>query len=241
LERRTAERIALAAIAGGVTALFGLSTRYLRHACRWHLDGPLHAALAEGRPLIVASFHQDVVPFFHYLANYTRLEARRPFTMLASRSFDGEVTERIMRPWGFRFVRGSFGRAGGSTAARGLLRALAAGERVALVADGPRPPAGVMRSGAVFLARASGAPLYVARAWARPQLLVPRTWFRMAVPLPRAHIACLSAGPVDVSGTLEEARARAEGELLRLCEEADARLYLRRRLTGGIRLASRPV
>jgi hypothetical protein len=63
----------------------------------------------------------------------------------------------------------------------------------------------------------------------------------MAVPLPRAHIACLSAGPVDVSGTLEEARARAEGELLRLCEEADARLYLRRRLTGGIRLASRPV
>jgi lysophospholipid acyltransferase (LPLAT)-like uncharacterized protein len=241
LKRAISERIALAAIAGGVTALFGLTTRYLRHSCRWHLGGPLHAALAEGRPLIVASWHQDVVPFFHYLANYTRLEARRPFVMLASRSFDGEVTERIMRPWGFRFVRGSFGRAGGSAAVRGLLRALEAGERVAVVADGPRPPAAVMRRGAVFLARESGVPLYVARAWARPQVLVPRTWFRMAVPLPRAHIACLSAGPVDVTGTLEEARARAEGELRRLCEEADALLYLRRRVGGGVRLAARPV
>jgi len=241
LARGITERIALAAIAGGVTALFGFTTRYLRHSCRWHLGGPLHEALADGRPMVVASWHQDVVPFFHYLANFTRLEGRRPFVMLASRSFDGEVTERIMRPWGFRFVRGSFGGAGGSVALRGLLRALAAGERVALVADGPRPPAGVMRSGAVFLARESGVPLYVARAWARPQVLVPRTWFRMALPLPRAHLACLSAGPVDVTGTLEEARARAEGELRRLCEEADALLYLRRQVNGGIRLAARPV
>ncbi|HEX5137434.1 MAG TPA: DUF374 domain-containing protein [Planctomycetota bacterium] len=235
------ERMALAAVSGGITALFGLTTRYLRHSCRWHLKGPLHEALADGRSLIVASWHQDVVPFFHYLANYSRLEGNRPFTMLASRSFDGDVTERIMSPWGFRFVRGSFGKAGGSTAAKGLLRALAAGGRVALVADGPLPPAGVMRPGAVYLARASGVPLYVARAWARPQILVPRTWFRMALPVGRAHIACLSAGPVDVSGPLDEACARAQAELSRLCEEADALLYLRRRARGGVRLAEGPV
>jgi lysophospholipid acyltransferase (LPLAT)-like uncharacterized protein len=241
LARGIRERMALAAVAGGVTALFGLTTRYLRHSCRWHLDGPLHEALADGRPMIVASWHQDVVPFFHYLANFSRLEGNRPFTMLASRSFDGDVTERIMRPWGFRFVRGSFGKAGGSTAAKGLLRALAAGGRVAIVADGPLPPAGTMRKGAVYLARESGVPLYVARAWARPQILVPRTWFRMALPVGRAHIACLSKGPVDVSGTIEEARARAEGDLRGLCEQADALLYLRRNVRGGIRLAARPV
>jgi len=241
LTRGISERIALAAIAGGVTALFGFTTRHLRHSCRWHLRGPLHKALADGGPLIVASWHQDTLPFFHYLANFTRLEANRPFVMLSSRSFDGEVTERIMRPWGFRFVRGSFGKEGGSTAVRALLRALDAGERVALVADGPRPPAGVLRRGVVFLARKSGVPLYVARAWARPQVLVPRTWFRMAIPLPRAHLACLSAGPLDVSGSLEEARARTEGELRRLCEEADALLYLKRRVRGGVRLAARPV
>jgi lysophospholipid acyltransferase (LPLAT)-like uncharacterized protein len=98
-----------------------------------------------------------------------------------------------------------------------------------------------MREGPVFLSRETGVPLYVARAWARPQILVPRTWVRMAVPLGRAHIACLSAGPIDVSGTLEESRARAEGELKGLCEEADALLYLRRRPCGGVRLGERPV
>jgi hypothetical protein len=46
---------------------------------------------------------------------------------------------------------------------------------------------------------------------------------------------------VDVSGTLEEARERAEGELRRLCEEADAMLYLRRNVRGGVRLAEGPV
>jgi len=241
LKRGLRQRIALAGIAGGVTALFGLTTRHLRHSCRWHLGGPLHAALEAGQPIIVASWHQDVLPFFHYLANFTRLERRQPFTMLSSRSFDGEVTARIMRPWGFRFVRGSFGQSGGGTALLGLRRALAEGSSVAIVADGPRPPAFAMRPGAIFLARESGVPLYVARAWARPQLLVPRTWFRMAIPLPRAHIACLSAGPIDVSGPLEAARERAERALNGLCEEADALLYLRPRVGGGTRLVVRSV
>jgi len=241
LKRALRHRVALSAIAGGVTALFGLTTRHLRHSCRWHLGGPLHAALEEGRPLIVASWHQDVLPFFHYLANFTRLERRTPFTMLASRSFDGEVTARIMRPWGFRFVRGSFGQTGGGAALLGLRRALAAGSSVAMVVDGPRPPPFVLRPGALFLARESGVPLYVARTWARPQVLVPRTWFRMSIPLPRAHIACLSAGPIDVSGPMEEARGRAERVLNGLCEEADALLYLRRRVGGGTRLVARSV
>jgi hypothetical protein len=51
-------------------------------------------------------------------------------------------------------------------------------------------------------------------------------------------VACLSAGPVDVSGPLDAARARAEAALHRVCEEADALLYLRRRASGGVRLAA---
>jgi lysophospholipid acyltransferase (LPLAT)-like uncharacterized protein len=240
LQRSVADRVAIAALAGGLTALFGFTTRYLRHSCRWHLGGPLHEALAAGEPLIVASWHQDVFPFFHYLANHARLEARRPFVMLSSRSFDGEVTARIMRPWGFRFVRGSFAQSGGGTALLGLMRVLEAGQRVAIVADGPRPPAGILRPGPVYLARETGVPLYVARAWARPQVLIPRTWFRLALPLPGARLACLSEGPIDVSGSLEAARARAEAALHGLCEEADAMLYLRPRARGGVRLAARP-
>ncbi len=105
------QRIAASAFEGVARFFFGLSTRHVRHACRWHLRGPLHSALESDQPLILAAWHQDVVPLFHYLVNFTAFPTRRhKFVMLASRSFDGEVTERIVRPWGFRFVRGSFGR-----------------------------------------------------------------------------------------------------------------------------------
>lgn len=235
------QRLALGAIGGLVTLVFGFTTRYLRHACRWHVRGPLDEVARAGGPMILAVWHQDVVPLFHYMTTFTTFEGRRRFVMLASRSFDGEVTERIMRPWGFRFVRGSRGKRGARSALRGLRRALDRGQSVIVVADGPGPPPHVMRPGPVWLARATGAPLYVARAWARPQVLVARTWFRMALPLARAHIALFSAGPLDVAGPPGEARQRAQDALNRLCEEADAYLYLRRRVTGGIRLGARPV
>lgn len=236
------ERIAAGALGGLITGVFGLTTRHLRHGCRWHLRGPLDDVLRTRQPVLVACWHQDVLPLFHYLTTFTTFgRGRRRFVMLASRSFDGEVTERIMRPWGFRFVRGSAGKEGGRAALRGLRRALAAGESAVVVADGPLPPPFAMQPGAAYLARATGAPLFVARAWARPQVLVARTWFRLAIPLPHARIALHSAGPVDVAGGLEAARERAERRLNGLCEEADAQLYLDKRTDAGVRLCDRPV
>ena len=205
------------------------------------VEGPLDAALRSGRPMVLTAWHQDVLLLFHYLITFTAFEQRQPWIMLASRSFDGEITERLLRPWGFRFVRGSFGKQGGRSALRGLLRATEEGRSALVIADGPLPPPYVMRPGPVFLARASGLPLYAVRAWARPQTLVPNTWFRLAIPVPRAHFALFSAGPIPVDDGVEAGRRRAEGELLRLCEEADARLYLRRSISGGVRLGDIPV
>ncbi|MGH7163283.1 MAG: lysophospholipid acyltransferase family protein [Planctomycetota bacterium] len=229
-----------ASLFGGLLAAFWTFTlRHARHECRWHLRGPLDDALAGGRQLIVAAWHQDVVPFFHYLITYTSIERRRAFVMLASRSFDGELTERILKTWGIRFVRGSAGKEGAHAALKGLVRALHAGESAIVIADGPAPPPFRMQPGPVYLARATGVPLYLARAWGRPQLLVPRAWFRPALPLPRSDIALFSDGPVDVGGGIEESRRRAELGLNRLCEEADAHLYLRPRVTGGVPLSRR--
>jgi lysophospholipid acyltransferase (LPLAT)-like uncharacterized protein len=221
--------------------VFGMTVRHVRHDCRWHLHGPVDDLLRSGEQMILAAWHQDVLPLFHYLANYTKLEKRRQFSMLASRSFDGEVTERILRVWGLRCLRGSAGKAGGHAALRGLQRALEGGDSAVIIADGPQPPPYVMRSGSVFLARETGVPLYLARAWTRPQFLLAGTWFRMAIPLPRAHAALYSAGPIDVGGDLEEARLRAERTLNGLCEAADARLYLRPTVRGGVRLGARDV
>ena len=110
---------------------------------------------------------------------------------------------------------------------------------VVVIADGPRPPAFVMKGGPIHLARASGVPLYVARASTRPALILPRSWTRMTLPLSRSDVALFSAGPVDTGGSFEDARRRAEAELHRLAEELDAHLYLRRRVHGGVRFAER--
>lgn len=213
----------------------------MRHSCRWHFRGPLDGMLRGEEQFILAGWHQDVLTSFHYLVNFTHLEKRRRPVALSSRSFDGELTARAIRPFGYDFLRGSAGKKGAFGALRGLLRALKAGRDVVMVADGPGPPAHVLKPGPIHLARRSGVPLYLARMWVRPQHILASTWCKLVVPLPRAHIAVFSAGPIDVSGEFEDARQRAENELHRLGDEADAHLFLRPRVTGGVRWVDRVV
>jgi lysophospholipid acyltransferase (LPLAT)-like uncharacterized protein len=229
------------AVDGLSRLVFGFTLRHQRDQCRYHFSGPLDDALRRGDQLIVAGWHQDILPFFHYLSIYSALERRQRFRMMSSRPFDGELTERVLSAWGFRFVRGSYGKIGAGAALRGYLRAIRAGDSVAIIADGPTPPPYVFRPGAAFLAQASGLPLYVCRAWARPQWIVPTTWFRMTIPMPKHHCGVWSAGPIDQSGSVEDVRLRAEQEMARLGEAVDAALYLRRTVGGGVRLARRDV
>lgn len=225
----------IARTARTVTAFaFHQTLRHVRRHCRWHIRGPLDQALQEGKQIILSAWHQDVFALMHYLANYTAAERRHKFVMLASRSFDGELTASVLEPWGIEFVRGSAGKKGARAALLGLTRALKSGKSVIVIGDGPRPPAYQMQNGPVFLSQRSGVPLYVVRGWARPQLVFSRIWFKMIVPLPFSHVAMFSDGPIDVSGDLEEARVRAETTLNRLCTEADAHLYLRPSVNGGV-------
>lgn len=233
-------------VAGAVGVFSSLvlpaGVRRVRHRRLWHLSGPFDDVLLSGRQFILAGWHQDVFTLFMYLASHT-LCARphRRMAMLSSRSFDGEITERTLRPLGFDFVRGSWGKPGAQAALRGMLRALGQGRSVVVIADGPTPPPYLMRPGAIHLARTTGVPLYVVRGWMRPQQIVASTWFRLMLPIPPGHAAVFSEGPIDVSGELEEARLRAESAMRRLAVEVDAHLYLRPRVTGGIRLADRDV
>ena len=234
------QRLIAGAVSAFTTVLFSFTTRHLRHSCRWHLRGPLDEVVRSGRPFILAAWHQDVLPLFHYLALLHRERPRR-FVMMSSRSFDGEVTEQVMRPFGFDFVRGSAGKQGARAALRGLRRAAQAGRRIVLIADGPVPPPFELRPGPIFVARQSGLPLFVVRVWGRPQQVAPRTWFRMTIPMPRSDIAVFSDGPIDVRGDFEEARRRAEDALLALGRGVDAHLYLRNPPPRGIRFEGRAV
>ncbi len=201
-------------------------------------EGPLDDLLRDGTQMILSLWHQDVVPFFHYMAATSCLEHRNKFAMLASQSYDGELTERVVGPWGFRFLRGSRGKKGARAALRGLRRALKDGERIIVVADGPEPPAQYFQPGPVFLARTTGVPLYVVRTWGRPQWILRRTRYRMVIPRPRSVLGVFSSGPIDVSGDFEGARARAEAALAQLCVRAEEKLY-GNKPARGIRIADR--
>lgn len=219
----------LGSVASAVSrVLFGFLLRSARNDLRWRIDGPLDDALRSPEPFVLTAWHQDILLLYHFLCMRIAIEGRGRLVSLSSRSVDGDIAVGVLRPWRIRSVRGSSGKEGAGPALRELRQAIGAGESVVLIGDGPQPPPFVLRNGPLFLARETGAPLYVARAWARPQILWPRIWFRMSIPLPRAEVALLSAGPVDLSGDLEESRRRAEAALERLRVEADARLYLRR-------------
>lgn len=229
-----AERVIARTARAITTVAFHQTLRHARRHCKWHIRGPLDQALQEGKQVILTAWHQDGFVLMHYLANYTAAERRHKFVMLASRSFDGELAASVIEPLGIEFVRGSAGKKGAHAALIGLMRALKEGKSVIVIGDGPQPPAYRMQNGPVFLAQRSGVPLYVVRGWARPQLVLSRIWFKMIVPLPYSHVAMFSDGPIDVSGDMEEARARAETSLNRLCTEADAHLYLTPRVNGGV-------
>ncbi|MHC5012079.1 MAG: lysophospholipid acyltransferase family protein, partial [Planctomycetota bacterium] len=152
---------------------------------------------------------------------------RRPSYVLASASRDGGLAASAAEGVGFRKpVRGSSAR-GGATALRQLHRVVARrNASVAVVCDGPRPPARKLAPGVLHLARASGLPIWLVRTSYRPANVLERTWARFLLPPPWAHAVSLADGPIVVPPDtdregLERLRAATEDRLNRLADRAD--------------------
>jgi len=155
-----------------------------------------------GEPFIGAMWHEDLT-FYAYLFRGTG------FTVLVSRSRDGEIAERIARGLGIRTVRGSSSN-GGEDALDELIAIARGGASIGFIADGPRGPPHVAKLGAIIAAKLSGRPI-VPLACAMTRAARMRSWDRTRVPLPFGHIVCragrLLTVPPDAS--------RAECERLR--------------------------
>ncbi len=80
-------------------------------------------------------------------------------SVLVSRSKDGDVVARGIQPMGFKLVRGSKGKRGAIEASKQMIEALKSGERAAMMVDGPRGPAEVVKDGAIKIAKLSGKPI----------------------------------------------------------------------------------
>jgi len=175
-------------------------------------------ALLSGKNAIGVLWHQN----FIFYAWYFR---QRGYLVMSSWSRDGEIMVRVMRPLGYRHVRGSSSR-GGAEAMHELVQRVRKGKTAAIVADGPRGPARVAKTGVVTAARHTGLPVVPAGAYCcRAKRL--RSWDRTALPRPFSRIILSFGEPIQVPDRLtpdevEVWRKKIEDEVTRLENEAEA-------------------
>lgn len=175
-----------------------------------------------GHPLIYGVWHARILMVPWLNARIRQQEAARRVTVLASRSRDGRLMAEFAQRFGLAVVRGSSSR-GGLEALRDLMRALRAGDDVAMVPDGPRGPACRLQGGIVALAAATGAPIVPLGVAASPARRLG-SWDRFMVPLPFGRCGVAFGGLVEVKRQedREKARARVERALAEATGAADA-------------------
>jgi lysophospholipid acyltransferase (LPLAT)-like uncharacterized protein len=142
--------------------------------------------------------------------------AHRSWRVLVSPSPDGEISQSLLKSFGYVPIRGSSSR-GGARALREMVETLRGGMVVIVTPDGPRGPRHSMNSGLAWMARATGhaiLPMGFAcdRGWRM------RSWDRFTIPKPWARVAMVYGTPIRV------ARGATPEDLERATEEIRARL-----------------
>ena len=177
-----------------------------------------------GEPVIIALWHGR-----HFMVPLLSPPGV-PVTALISRSSDAELNAAVLQRLGVETVRGSGGgeraRAdkGGIGAFKGLLRALASGRTVVMIAD-PQGQARRAGEGIVRLAKASGAPIVpVAYASSRARVF-ERAWDKAAMNLPFGRSAVIAGARITVpreadAEAIERARQLLTVELDRATSRA---------------------
>jgi lysophospholipid acyltransferase (LPLAT)-like uncharacterized protein len=211
------QRIKAASIAATASPIIGALCRTLT----WRVEGTEHydAVIASGRQPILAFWHGRILPSLYYFRD-------RRIVVITSQNFDGEWIARIITRFGYGTARGSSSR-GGARALVQMRRDLTDGKPVAFTIDGPRGPARVAQSGAVWLAGATGQPVVpfhieAARSW------TTSSWDRAQIPKPFSAMAVAIGAPMDIGDTrdetVEQARVQLEHSLGALETRARAML-----------------
>ncbi len=138
--------------------------------------------LQEGGRVLLCGWHQQFFAAIHHFKTYA---SYRPALMI-SQSKDGDIIAGIAQKSGWHTVRGSSSRNGGR-ALKEMVGQLQHSGLAAHVVDGPKGPAGIIKAGAVSLARSAGAvvvPIFTSsdRAW------YFNSWDRFMLPKPFAKV-----------------------------------------------------
>ncbi len=191
----------------------------------WDHDEVLVRFLRTDQPAIFATWHQDFAFSMGYLS---RWNPRRKTYALASASRDGGIAATAAASMGFqRPIRGSTAR-GARRALLEMTRRLQADRfaSMAVVCDGPRPPARELKPGILHLARATGHPIWLVRTSFRRKHVMRRSWAKFHWPKLFSRAVVRVDGPFHVPRdanreTLEALRLELEARLNALAERAD--------------------
>ncbi len=115
-----------------------------------------------------------------------------------------QVFDRICRLYRIRTV--PVRSDAGST--RALETLLNQGYHIALALDGPRGPAGVIRPGALYLARKTGRPIICVNIRIERSFRFRRRWDRLEIPLPFSRGTGTLSNPIYVTDQNEEEARR---------------------------------
>lgn len=191
----------------------------------WEHDPTLVRFLRSDQPAIFAAWHQDFAFTMGYLS---RWNTRRRTYVLASGSRDGGIAATAAEAVGFQNpIRGSSAR-GARRALLEMTRRMQADRHasMAVVCDGPRPPARELKPGILHLARATGRPIWLVRTSFVRRHVLERSWAKFHWPKMFSRAVVRAAGPFCIDpdadrAQLERRRTELELRLNVLADETD--------------------
>ncbi|HIG12174.1 MAG TPA: DUF374 domain-containing protein [Planctomycetes bacterium] len=135
------------------------------------------------------------------------------YEVLVSPSADGDISENILKRFGYGVIRGSSSRSG-ARALRAMMASLEGGTVLVITPDGPRGPRHSTNPGLAWMARATGYAIVPCgfvcdRAWRAA------SWDRFCVPKIGARLRVVYGEPVYVPREAQPEDLKAATELIR--------------------------
>ena len=154
------------------------------------------------------------------------LPDRANCNVLVSRSRDGQIIANVVEKWGFKVIHGSKGKKGSVEATLQMIHALEHGECCAIMVDGPKGPAKVVKDGAIKIAKKAGVPI-VPVFWYSPNLTFLKfpSWDGFRIPFFWTKLINIYGEPIYVDAAHdkaqdEEVRLKVQRSLEKLEKEA---------------------
>lgn len=152
------------------------------------------------------------------------IEDKNNLNILISNSKDGDIVAYICENWGFRVLRGSTGRKGCVNATMQMISELKANRCGAIMVDGPKGPAKVVKEGVIRAAKLSGAPIIPCTWYSTDKTWLKfDSWDNFRIPFLDCKLVNLYGDPIYVNADNtpeqdEECRLKLQNALLELDE-----------------------